>query len=178
MLESGGIPMNDPSETGICTLLVLRHAEKDGGRDPSLSSKGKERAKELARVLCGVSVTRLLCTEYRRTRETIEPLAAAVGCEIETISADNSPEWRQALSTIESGDCVVICGHQNTVPLFVEAVGGNISGTEKISGHAWIPGHVFDRLYVVVWPSGESIPTPSAKILELRYGASSDPQES
>lgn len=178
MLECGGDAMNDPAQTGISTLLVLRHAEKEGGRDPSLSSKGKERAKALARLLCGVSISRLLCTEYRRTRETIEPLAAAVGCEIETISADNSPEWRKALSNIGTGDCVLICGHQNTVPLFVEAVGGKVSGTEKISGQAWIPGHVFDRLYVVVWPSGESIPASSAKALELRYGASSDPQDS
>jgi phosphohistidine phosphatase SixA len=170
--------MNDPSKTGICTLLVLRHAEKEGGRDPSLSSKGKERAKALARVLCGVSISRLLCTEYRRTRETLEPLAAAVGCEIKTISAEDSPAWRSALSSMGAGDCVVICGHQNTVPLFVEAVGGKIAGLEKVSGQGWIPGHVFDRLHIVSWMAEESLPSVSARALELRYGASSDPQES
>ncbi|NRA75089.1 MAG: histidine phosphatase family protein [Planctomycetes bacterium] len=170
--------MSDASKTGICTLMVLRHAEKDAGRDPSLSTKGKERAKTLARLLCGVSITRLLCTEYRRTRETIEPLAAAVGCEIETISAEDSPAWRKALSGVKAGQCVVICGHQNTVPQFVEATGGKVSGTQQISGQAWIPGHVFDRLFIVSWAASEPIPASSAVSLELRYGASSDPQES
>jgi phosphohistidine phosphatase SixA len=170
--------MSDASKTGICTLMVLRHAEKDAGSDPSLNAKGKERAKTLARLLCGVSVTRLLCTEYRRTRETIEPLAAAVGCEIETIAAEDSPAWRAALSGVSAGQCVVICGHQNTVPQFVAAVGGKVSGTDKVSGQAWVPGHVFDRLYIVSWPSGEPIPAISAVSLELRYGASSDPQNS
>jgi len=169
--------MSDQTKTGICTLMVLRHAEKEGGSDPSLSSKGKERAKALARILCGVSISRLLCTEYRRTRETIEPLAAAVGCEIETISAGDSPAWRTALSAISAGDCVVVCGHQNTVPQFIEAVGGKLSGTEKVSGQDWIPGHIFDRLHIVVWPAVESIPAPSATALELRYGASSQPQD-
>jgi phosphohistidine phosphatase SixA len=166
--------MSDRNPSTTCTLMVLRHCEKGPGSDPSLTSEGQERAKELANLLGEEPITRLLCTEYRRTHETLEPLAARVGVEIETIRAGNSSAWHQALGDIAAGDCVVICGHQNTVPLFVEAVGGFIDGTEQVSGQQWIPGHIFDRLYIVTWPSIEAIPAASALSKTRQYGVPCD----
>jgi hypothetical protein len=60
------------------------------------------------------------------------------------------------------------------VPLFVEAVGGFIDGTEQVSGQQWIPGNIFDRLYIVTWPSIEAIPAASALSKTRQYGVPCD----
>lgn len=157
-----------------CTLLVLRHAEKGAGADPDLTPSGRQRAVDLAALLKGVSIQRMYCTEYIRTRQTLEPLSEISGTGIETISAEDAPRWRRIVSEVEAGETIVICGHQNTVPLFVEEAGGEISGMEMLSGQPWIPGHIFDRLYVVSWQAGESRDQRNGQTLELRFGASCD----
>ena len=167
-------PMEDQTKPGYCTMMVLRHAEKGSGVDPDLTEEGQQRAKALAQHLSGQPVHRLLCTEYRRTRQTLEPLSSRVGVEIETIQAGDAPAWREAIASIGAGQCVVICGHQNTVPMFVEEVGGSIGGTERVSGQSWIPGHLFDRLYICNWPAGGSLPSSTVVTRETQYGAVCD----
>jgi phosphohistidine phosphatase SixA len=167
-------PMEDQSRSGYCTMMVLRHAEKGSGVDPDLTEEGHQRAEALAQHLSGQPVQRLLCTEYRRTRQTLEPLASTVGVEIETIEAGDAPAWREAIASIGAGQCVVICGHQNTVPMFVEEVGGSIGGTDRVSGQNWIPGHLFDRLYICSWPAADSLPSPAVVTRETQYGAVCD----
>lgn len=167
-------PMEDQSRSGYCTMMVLRHAEKGSGADPDLTEEGHQRAEALAQLLSGQPVHRLLCTEYRRTRQTLEPLSSRVGVEIETIQAGDAPAWRDAIATIGAGQCVVICGHQNTVPMFVEEVGGSIGGTDRVSGQNWIPGHLFDRLYICNWPAADSLPSSAVVTRETQYGAVCD----
>ena len=157
-----------------CTLLVLRHAEKGTGADPDLTPAGNQRAIDLASLLKGVSIQRMYCTEYIRTRQTLEPLSEISGAAIETISAEDAPRWRRVVSEVEAGETIVICGHQNTVPLFVEEAGGEISGMEMLSGQPWIPGHIFDRLYMVSWQPGESRDQRNGQTLELRFGVACD----
>ncbi len=169
------VVMDAMSDVNQCTLVVLRHCEKGSGSDPSLTDEGFVRSEALAQLLGDSPITRILCTEYRRTHQSVEALSRSVGVEIETISAADSPAWREVLAQISAGDRVVICGHQNTVPLFVEAVGGTIGGTEKVSGQAWIPGYAFDRLYLITWNGSEAIPASSASTVELRYGTVCDP---
>ena len=153
-----------------CTLIVLRHAEKSLGSDPELTDEGRQRSRDLAHLLKGVNIQKMYCTEYIRTRQTLEPLSAIAATPIETIPAENAPRWRAAISDIEAGETVVICGHQNTVPLFVEEVGGKVSELENVSGQSWIPGHIFDRLYVATWQHGKHSEFGQTKVLELRYG--------
>ncbi|MDE0961318.1 MAG: phosphoglycerate mutase family protein [Planctomycetota bacterium] len=167
---TGESRMEDQTRPGYCTLMVLRHAEKGSGADPDLTEEGHQRAEALAQLLAGQPVHRLLCTEYRRTRQTLEPLSSKVGVEIETIQASDAPAWREAMARIGAEECVVICGHQNTVPLFVEEVGGSIGGTERVSGQNWIPGHVFDRLYISCWPAGDPLPSSAVVTQEVQYG--------
>jgi len=167
-------PMEDQTRSGYCTMMVLRHAEKGSGADPDLTEEGHQRAEALAQHLSGQPIHRLLCTEYRRTRQTLEPLSSTVGVEIETIQAGDAPAWRDAIASIGAGQCVVICGHQNTVPMFVEEVGGSIGGTDRVSGQNWIPGHLFDRLYISSWPAADSLPSSAVVTRETQYGAVCD----
>ncbi len=162
--------MNPGSEPALCTMFVLRHAEKEAGLDPALTSSGLERADALARLLAGVQVDRMYCTEYLRTLQTLEPLSTQLNIPIEVIPAEDAPRWRGVIANIQAGEVVIICGHQNTVPLFIEEAGGHIAGLESHSGQPWIPGHIYDRLYLVTWQYHESTKADHSQTLELRYG--------
>src|SRR5690606_13518954 len=67
--------------TGEVAFVIVRHAEKAGGAgsDPALSDAGRERAAALARRLSGTSVAAVYTTDFRRTRDTVAPTAAAQG---------------------------------------------------------------------------------------------------
>ena len=63
--------------TNTTTFIIVRHAEKaDMRNDPDLSADGKARAEELRRALSDVPVDAIYATPYRRTRQTVSPLAA------------------------------------------------------------------------------------------------------
>ena len=170
------MPSSNPSDSSsdkssdLCSMIVLRHAEKDSGPDPALTEEGHQRAKALAQLMAGVQVDRMYCTEYLRTRQTLEPLSSEVGTPIEVVPAEDAPRWRSIVASIQPKEIVVICGHQNTVPLFIEEVGGRLEGLDSYSGQLWIPGHVYDRLYMATWQYSEGSEKPHPQLIELRYG--------
>ena len=67
----------DAADTVV--VFVVRHTEKakDGSKDPDLTEAGRRRAEELASLLGQSGLTHLYSSEFRRTRETVGPLARA-----------------------------------------------------------------------------------------------------
>src|SRR5215213_9019578 len=65
------------------TIILVRHAEKavSTSADMALSEAGAARANELARVLGGARIGAIYTTQYLRTRQTVAPLAKALGIE-------------------------------------------------------------------------------------------------
>ena len=70
------------------TIYLVRHAERaDSGTmagttmatDPDLSEAGRARAASLAVMLKDAGIKAIYTTEYKRTRQTAEPLAKAIG---------------------------------------------------------------------------------------------------
>jgi broad specificity phosphatase PhoE len=109
-------------------VFLTRHAEKEAGRDPSLSADGKARADALAERLAGSGIEAIYVTQFRRTRETAEPLAHRLGVEIEVIevSADlevHAASVAEACRTATASSVLVI-GHSNTIPAIVHALTG------------------------------------------------------
>jgi phosphohistidine phosphatase SixA len=153
------------------TLVLVRHAEKseaDDGQDPELSGAGKERAKELARLLAHSGATRLIATEYRRTRETLAPLAAATGLEVEVRSAPDVETLASEITSAEPGSVTVVCGHSNTLPALAQRLGVPLTGVTDGPRGAALAEDRYDRLFVVHLPPAGSTVRPNA--LELRYG--------
>jgi broad specificity phosphatase PhoE len=140
-------------------VFLVRHAERDGaGNDPSdpgLSPLGRERALSLARVLGSVGLARVLSTDYRRTRETAGPVAAALGLEIELYDPEDLPGLAERLLG-EAGPTLVV-GHSNTTGEVAALLGGD-------PGPPFDEAADYDRLYVVT--PGRDGPTT----LLLRYG--------
>ena len=107
------------------TFILVRHAEKvdDGTTDPPLSNEGRERATRLAEHLKETRLTAIYSTPYRRTRQTAEPISAQKDLRIKEYEPF-SPNTLQNILAEERGGKVLIVGHSNTTPLFVNRLIG------------------------------------------------------
>ena len=135
------LSVSDPEHANTKMILV-RHAEKsnDDPKDPSLSDKGKQRAKLLAQLFQDVNIDVFYATPYKRTVETISPLASKKGKEIQMYSATDK---NQVLEIFESGKgaSIVIAGHSNTIPPMVNLLIGEdkfLELDESEYGKIWV----------------------------------------
>ena len=113
--------------TGEVAFVIVRHAEKAGGadNDPALSDAGRERATALARRLSGTSVAAVYTTDFRRTRDTVAPTAAAQGLAATVYDAHAPTDALAArLKAAHREGTVLVAGHSNTVPDIVAALCG------------------------------------------------------
>ena len=131
------------------TIFVVRHAERaDAGSgsspmmasDPDLSDAGKARAESLAAALKDAGITAIYTTEYKRTKQTAEPLAKALGIQATAVPARDMPALIEKLKT-GTGNALVI-GHSNTVGEVIAALGV----TEPVK----LADNDYDNLFVVV----------------------------
>lgn len=147
------------------TVVVVRHAEKstDDTKDPSLSVAGQQRARDLSTALKDAGVTDVYVTQYKRTRQTAEPLAQASGIPIveRPINAANSATYAQDLAREilmrSAGKSVLVVGHSNTVPDIVKALSGSVVPP--------ITDAEYDHIFIVTIP-----PTGSPRLMQLRFG--------
>jgi len=144
------------------TVFLVRHAERadDDPRDPHLSETGRERAAALAGLLGHAGVTHLFASEYRRTIETLEPLAARTGVEIVVTPAREGERLSKALRALPGGSVAVVAGHSNTVPELVRGLGGSLTETTLDEAQ-------YDRLFVVLLSSDPE--AAAIRTLDLRY---------
>jgi broad specificity phosphatase PhoE len=148
-------------ERPMTTIILVRHAEKNiepANPDPDLSPAGKARAQELARMFGDAGIKAIYATQYKRTQETVKPLAEKIGVPATTIDAKNTAELVKQIRAQHNGDVVFVAGHNNTVPEIIAALGGPQLPI--------IPETEFDNLYVVtIYRVGK------AKVLKMKYGS-------
>jgi phosphohistidine phosphatase SixA len=107
-------------ETGgeeTTTYYLVRHAEKavEGIEDPDLSDKGQARAQRIAAMLKDKNVTRLYATPYKRTRQTLQPLAENLDLKILAYDYRDEKSITRMIEDCK-GKTSVIAGHSNTIP--------------------------------------------------------------
>lgn len=109
------------------TFILVRHAEKanDGTRNPPLKEEGKVRAENLASMLDNQEVTALYSTPFKRTQETLQPIAQKKNLEIQSYDPYAKEEWLTSLAEKHPGGTVVISGHSNTIPFLANALLGS-----------------------------------------------------
>jgi len=152
------LPSNAQDETndqGTTTYYFIRHAEKDRSdktnKDPNLIQKGVLRAAKWSFVLENVDFDAVYSTNYNRTKQTAQPTAEKKGLEV-TIY-DPRQLFSEEFANNTKGQTVLIVGHSNTTPAFVNAV----LGTKK---HNSIDDNNNANLYIVtISPSGEKSDT-------------------
>jgi phosphohistidine phosphatase SixA len=158
-------PRVAPASAVATTIVVVRHAEKstDDPRDPTLTAAGQQRAIALASVLKDAGVTAIYTTQYKRNRQTAEPLAQQLGISLieRPINAANSTTYAQDLAheilTTNSGKSVLVVGHSNTVPDIVRALSGSVVPP--------ITDPEYDHIFIITLP-GSGPP----RLMQLRFG--------
>ena len=158
------------------TVILVRHTEKDTNdrRDPDLSKAGRERAEDFARMFSAAGVTTLLHSEYKRTRDTLAPLAKAAGLTSEVISASDHTKLIERLSAAGPDEVIAVAGHSNTVPHVAWTFGIDLPDLDNavVGDFGYLPHGAYDRVHVLN-------PGPKAvRLTELRYGKPSPPEGS
>lgn len=101
----------------LTTFILIRHAEKgnDGTKDPDLTEQGRDRAEKLAAMLKDTPLTGIYSTNFKRTRQTAEPLAKIQNLDIQLFEAFK-PDILENLIQEHRGGIVLISGHSDTTP--------------------------------------------------------------
>lgn len=107
------------------TFILVRHAEKenDGTRDPELSAEGKLRAEKFSALVSKTAIDAIYSTDYKRTRNTVAPLAALKQLSVTTYASMKAADL-EALLAKHRGRTIVLAGHSNTVPEIANALAG------------------------------------------------------
>lgn len=133
------------------SIILVRHAEKvttdPNDKDPDLSPAGQERAARLAQLLGKTAVTRLIATEYKRTRNTLAPLAARLGKEVETRNASEALDLIRELGNAASESTIVVATHSNVLPQIVADLGAGRLKALDPQGN--LPDDEFGRVVIV-----------------------------
>ncbi|MCP3990813.1 MAG: histidine phosphatase family protein [Actinomycetia bacterium] len=135
-------------------LYLIRHAHA-GDRAPGhrdlyrqLSPRGIKRARVISDLLADVGISRILSSPATRCIQTVEPLAANLGLEIE----EQPDLWEGslvshvlALLTMGDSPAMAACSHGDIIPAVIEAVAGEgatLAGRGCEKGSIWILDHV------------------------------------
>ena len=128
------------------TVFVVRHAERAdagmtaaAGADPDLSDVGRARAESLAAMLKDARITHIFVTEFKRTRQTAEPLATRLELEPTVVTSKSTPGVAERVKSAKGN--VLVVGHSNTVPEILEALG--------VEEAVVLTDTEFDNLFVV-----------------------------
>ena len=110
----------------IRTFYFIRHAEKDrtnpSDKNPHLTEVGNARANRWSVILGEVKFDAIYSTDYHRTKETAQPTATKNNLEISIYDPKNIDETSFLQDT--KGNTVLIVGHSNTTPAFVNKILG------------------------------------------------------
>jgi phosphohistidine phosphatase SixA len=146
-------------------VFLVRHTEREWeGEDPPLTAAGQARAQALAATLRDAGVTAIITTQWRRTRDTVKPLAALLKItpEVVPVYEGKSLEYIREVGAAvrrHKDETVLVVGHI-TVTRVLTALGGPDLPT--------ICENVFSDLFLYTPAAGEE------GLIRLRYGAPED----
>ena len=103
------------------SFYLIRHAEKlridKTERNPKLNENGILRAEKWKQILKNINLDKIYSTNYNRTIETANPTSKSQNIDI-TIYSPSNIDYRN-FKEVNKGKKVLIVGHSNTIPNFV-----------------------------------------------------------
>ncbi|RKE95109.1 SixA phosphatase family protein [Ichthyenterobacterium magnum] len=154
------LPIHSQKEisTETTTYYFIRHAEKDRSdktnRNPHLTEIGKDRAEHWSKILKHVKFDAVYSTDYNRTKETAQPTATKNSVDITLYNPRNIDG--KTFMNATKGKTVLIVGHSNTTPMFVNAILGkekykdiNDSNNGNLYTITIIDGKTSDQVLVI-----------------------------
>ena len=108
------------------TYYLIRHAEKDRSdptnKNPELTEEGVLRAMKWAKYFENLKIDQIFSTDYSRTMQTAAYTASQKQLMVE--SYDPNDLYNDDFRELTKGNNVLIVGHSNTTPQFVNAIIG------------------------------------------------------
>ena len=112
-----------PPNAAAPVVYVTRHYDTPAGeRDPDLTATGTARAQALAAWFKGKKLAAIYVTGFKRTQQTVAPLAAARRLTPVDYGPAPSPAFLAELKATKGP--VLVIGHSSTVPDIVAGIGG------------------------------------------------------
>lgn len=129
------------------TLWLVRHAEKEttnpAVRDPDLTAIGKLRATALAQMLKREKIRHIYSTIYKRTQNTVMPLAGTLKLTPEIYDTKDLNAVAQRVLAENKGESALIVGHSNTLIPMIKALNYEVPFEE-------LSDNDYDMLFKVV----------------------------
>ena len=85
----------------VTTVILVRHAEKKiepNNPDPDLTPAGEVRAQEIARMFRDAGINAIYATQFKRTQQTVKPLATLTGISPTILDAGQTQELAKQIS--------------------------------------------------------------------------------
>ena len=146
-------------------IYLVRHGEKEGGKDPILTTAGRKRAGDLMRVLRKKHIRRIYLTDFRRSEMTADSMRIQLG--IDTVHYKADTLFDDLINKIQlHGDMrkvILVIGHSNTIAKLIRKLGVDNYPAENI------PDNGYDDLFLV------SYQRHRARVIKYRYGEASQP---
>ena len=149
-------------------VYLVRHAERGTAPagDPSLTPAGASRALALRDALRDAGVRTIVTSDRRRTQETAQPLATALGLAFVPVGVGGAVDAHVAAVAREvrargAAGAVLVVGHSNTIPAIIRALGGPAMSD--------ICDGMYADLFVLTADAGGG-----ARLVRASYGAASD----
>src|SRR5688572_26423263 len=100
-----GLSFVSDAQSTITTVISVRHAEKvnDGTKDPDLSMEGKARAAKLSEILSSQRIDAIYSTDFKRTKDTVQPLADVLGIKPNIYQAMTHDRLREIIKSNMGG---------------------------------------------------------------------------
>ncbi|MCP9750818.1 histidine phosphatase family protein [Ferruginibacter sp. HRS2-29] len=127
------------------TFYLVRHAEKDTGRNPRLSEEGVKRAGDLYRRLRKQRIRQIYTTNFRRTMMTGDSMRIYQHPDTFYYAADTTGFglMKSLKQHFRKKSHVLVIGHSNTVPVLLRRLGvKNIENFE-------MPETQYNMLFIV-----------------------------
>ena len=112
-------------------LIAVRHADTlaEPVGDRALSDAGIIRSQALAVAIRNAGVTAIITSQFRRSRDTAQPSASALGLTPEVIpisrtTIDSHMKQLEAAVRKHKGGVVLVVGHEETLTKLIAALGG------------------------------------------------------
>ncbi len=150
-------------EPAVTKIFIVRHAEKETGKDPGLIPAGNARAGDLMRALQNEGVQKIYVSQYKRTQNTADSMRIQLNISTVQYTADTLCD--NLLNAImENGDfgkTILIVAHSNTIPQIIRKFG--------VTGYPYgdIPDDEFDNLFVITYKKEK------ATLRKMKFGAKS-----
>lgn len=109
----------DTHEPSLTFIYIIRHAEKQSGKDPSLKSEGLQRAENYGVIFSHLNIKQIYASKYKRNQETATPIAKALGLKLSPFDPFDYAGFATRLiaKSGKSGNSIVVAHSDLTVLL-------------------------------------------------------------